>query len=110
MIPEASLLVTAKTVLKKVWVGRSKLKCSCSQPKRKELKLLQSQRKPIQGLGIAKVKPVHSNSTVKPIPLQYMEKFKEHTEKLDKAGVVCGPLGFERVPRGSRNCHISCLA
>ena len=56
------------------------------------------------GLGRAKVNPIHIevDPEVKPIQqkqrqiaLQYVEKFKDHLEELEQAGVITGPLGPE---------------
>ena len=57
-----------------------------------------------QGLGLAKVEPIHIqvNPEVKPvqqrqrpIALHYVQKFKDHIKELEEAGVVTGPLGSE---------------
>ena len=57
-----------------------------------------------QGIGAAKVEPVHIevDKTVKPvqqkrrpIAINYLDMFKEHIEELHRAGVVSGPLTSE---------------
>ena len=54
-----------------------------------------------QGIGVAKVEPVHIevDNSVKPvqqkrrpIAINYLDRFREHIEELHRAGVVSGPL------------------
>ena len=57
-----------------------------------------------EGLGLAKVDPIHIavDPKVKPVQqkprpkaLRYVDKFNEHIKELEAAGVVTGPLGSE---------------
>ena len=57
-----------------------------------------------QGIGVAKVEPVHIevDSSVKPvqqkrrpIAINYLDRFRDHIEELHRAGVVSGPLTSE---------------
>ena len=56
------------------------------------------------GLGLAKVEPIHIKidknakpvqQKLRPIALHYKQKFKDHIKELKEAGVVSGPLGSE---------------
>ena len=66
--------------------------------------LIQPHEQMFQGIGVAKVTPVHIeiDKSVKPvqqkrrpIALHYMTKFKDHLEELHSAGVISGPLQSE---------------
>ena len=67
-------------------------------------RILEPHEEMFHGIGVAKVDPVHIeiDKTIKPvqqkrrpIALHYQEKFREHIEELERAGVVSGPLKSE---------------
>ena len=64
-------------------------------------RILEPHEEMFHGIGVAKVDPVHIeiDKSIKPvqqkrrpIALHYQEKFREHIEELQRAGVVSGPL------------------
>ena len=78
--------------------------------------LLKPHQQLFQGIGVAKVEPVHIevDNSVKPvqqkrraIAIHYLDKFKEHLEELHRAGVVSGPLTSESARGWIHNVVIS---
>ena len=66
-----------------------------------------------QGIGVARVEPIHNEMDTKikpvqyrrrPIAIHYLKKFKAHVEELKAAGVVSGPLKSESA-RGWIHSH-----
>ena len=78
--------------------------------------ILKQHQAVFQGIGVAKVDPVHIeiNEEIKPmqqkrrpIAIHYLEKFKEHIEELRNAEVISGPLKSELVTGWIHNVVIS---